>query len=335
MDNATAATPFFSFSGYDGNSNCNFRTVFGVDGYHHTCDHGGSPASEEYHLPPVFSQGHPYSGQWYMVALVRDDYDIKIYSYPGATSDDGLLASGTSTLSLQYAPGYYLFLLGRDTDGQDTGAYFSGKMSFVGLFNAALSAEDLFQIWNSVSVYAATNTPPTSTLPTPSPDWLHLDPPGPPPPPPSSPLPPGVDPPPPPPPPPPSPPYNFRQQWFDGYPWDRFMDYYSANNAGNDYADYHFYNNPSPFADYFYSNHPSEERWTSPRGIAGRGDWGPRFSDDWNDGALAPAQAPEGAPELPPAPMPTIRSCCRANTLLANDDDSWSSCRSISVSTAR
>ena len=290
---STGTGTFFSIAGTDADASCANRVVFDLFGY------------REYHcgqedFSTAFSNSFQFQlDHWYMVALVRDGYDVRMYAYGvGADTTQGLIGIGTSPLNVAYysADSTY-FSLGRDEYlPYEANSFFEGSMSFVGLWNAALSVDDLLDIigdTQSQSVsYVPDSVPPAPLLPT---DFL------------------------------PQPPvYNtFRDYWFHDMSWVRFQDWI-ADTRGGDYEDYFFYNHPSLFSDYVYANSPDRQRWTEPLGQRGAGLGffeGHGIHRETDVLGPAPAPAPEGSPELS-VPRPTIRGCCRANTFRGNDDSS-------------
>ena len=199
---SSGAGTFYSITGTDADAGCASRVVFDVFGY------------REYHCgQDVFSA--PFSNnfyfqmdQWYMVALVRDGYDVRMYAYGvGADTTQGLIGSGTSSLNLAYysADSTY-FNLGRDEYLlYEANSFFQGVMSFVGLWNAALSVDDLLDIIGDTqtqSVNYVSEDPPQ--LPT---DY--------------TPQPPTFD--------------SFQDYWFHDLSWVRFQDLIAVSHGG-DYA---------------------------------------------------------------------------------------------------
>ena len=334
---STGNGTFYSITGTDANSGCATRVVFDLFGYHeYQC--------EQLVFSALNSNGFQYQmQQWYMVALVRDGYDVRMYAYGvGADTTQGLIGGGTSSLNVAYASTEETFFtLGMETNLViEAKSFFQGSMSFVGLFNAALSSDDLLDIISDTHASSVTYQPssfssdyvpwwqdyvpivPTSTElpPTENPPQL------------------------------PTTDYNpptfntFLDYWLQmPMSYSRFQDWaaithFGDGNLHDDYSDYYFYNHPSPLADYVYNNNPNRDahnRWTQPLGLRGPGfyffeghhqhrdgsDYSPQnLGGDYSDYfGGRPTPAPEGAPELP-ASRPTFRSCCRTNTFSGNDD---------------
>ena len=163
---------FFSITGTDADASCANRVVFDTSGYREY--HCG-----QYAFSALYSNNFQFQlNQWYMVTLVRDGLDVRMYSHGvGADSSQGLIGSGTSPLNLAY----YLtdstfFNLGRDDFllGEANSFLFEGSMSFVGLWNAALNADDLLDIVSETGLQAVNyvSTPSTSDWwPTSTTDW--------------------------------------------------------------------------------------------------------------------------------------------------------------------
>jgi hypothetical protein len=88
-----------------------------------------------------------------MVALVRNKSSITLYSYPGALADDAVVGRGTSPNNVLFNADTKM-ILGRDaSDAADAYSFFTGVFSFVGLFNTALDAGEIFALWNGMNAY--------------------------------------------------------------------------------------------------------------------------------------------------------------------------------------
>lgn len=106
----------------------------------------------------TFQPGQPSAASWYMVALVRNETSITLYSNPGALADNAVVSTGTSPNNVLFSADTNL-ILGRDASDVATAySFFTGVFSFVGLFNTALDAGQIFALWNGRNAYV-TNVP--------------------------------------------------------------------------------------------------------------------------------------------------------------------------------
>lgn len=123
------------------------RITFGLDGYReYLC------GSYVFSVLTTFQPGQPSAASWYMVALVRNETSITLYSYPGALADDAVVGRGTSPNNVLLTDTQ--LLLGRDASViEEAYSFFTGVFSFVGLFNTALDAEEIFAMWNGMNAY--------------------------------------------------------------------------------------------------------------------------------------------------------------------------------------